>query len=100
MRRTLCAHLLRNSGLLGGYIASRDCRSLRDRSGLAPFSSRKSSSGGSSMDLSDMRKKYKGDEECFEESQLVSLDPIKQFGNWFDEECFEESQLVSLDPIK
>ncbi|KAJ8365087.1 hypothetical protein SKAU_G00139180 [Synaphobranchus kaupii] len=37
------------------------------------------------MDLSDMRKKYKGDEECFEEDQLVSLDPIKQFGNWFDE---------------
>lgn len=23
--------------------------------------------------------------QCFEESQLVSLDPIKQFGNWFDE---------------
>ncbi|XP_075891016.1 pyridoxine-5'-phosphate oxidase [Nelusetta ayraudi] len=37
------------------------------------------------MDLSNMRKKYKGDEECFEESQLTSLDPIKQFGNWFDE---------------
>ncbi|XP_061085393.1 pyridoxine-5'-phosphate oxidase isoform X2 [Conger conger] len=37
------------------------------------------------MDLSDMRKKYKGDGECFEEDQLVSLDPIKQFGNWFDE---------------
>ncbi|KAJ8264658.1 hypothetical protein GJAV_G00152210 [Gymnothorax javanicus] len=37
------------------------------------------------MDLSDMRKKYKGDEECFEEDQLVSLDPIKQFGSWFDE---------------
>ncbi|KAG9346246.1 hypothetical protein JZ751_008071 [Albula glossodonta] len=37
------------------------------------------------MDLSDMRKKYKGDEECFEEDQLVSLDPIKQFGEWFEE---------------
>lgn len=37
------------------------------------------------MDLSGMRKKYKGDEECFEESQLVSLDPITQFGTWFDE---------------
>lgn len=23
--------------------------------------------------------------QCFEESQLVSLDPIKQFGNWFDQ---------------
>ncbi|XP_057681156.1 pyridoxine-5'-phosphate oxidase [Corythoichthys intestinalis] len=39
----------------------------------------------SNMDLSDMRKKYKGDEECFEENQLTSLDPIKQFGSWFDE---------------
>ncbi|XP_049615410.1 pyridoxine-5'-phosphate oxidase isoform X1 [Syngnathus scovelli] len=39
----------------------------------------------SSMDLSDMRKKYKGDEECFEENQLSSLDPIKQFGSWFGE---------------
>ncbi|KAK5851201.1 hypothetical protein PBY51_002014 [Eleginops maclovinus] len=37
------------------------------------------------MDLSNMRKKYKGDEDCFEESQLVSLDPITQFGNWFDQ---------------
>lgn len=23
--------------------------------------------------------------QCFEENQLVSLDPIKQFGNWFEE---------------
>ena len=23
--------------------------------------------------------------QCFEESQLVSLDPIKEFGNWFDQ---------------
>ncbi|KAB5555568.1 hypothetical protein PHYPO_G00035670 [Pangasianodon hypophthalmus] len=37
------------------------------------------------MDLSDMRKKYKGDEESFEEDQLTSLDPIKQFGEWFDQ---------------
>ncbi|XP_076007584.1 pyridoxine-5'-phosphate oxidase [Genypterus blacodes] len=37
------------------------------------------------MDLSDMRKSYKGDEESFEENQLVSLDPIKQFGDWFDQ---------------
>ncbi|KAL2078129.1 hypothetical protein ACEWY4_025814 [Coilia grayii] len=37
------------------------------------------------MDLSDMRKKYKADDQCFEEDQLVSLDPMKQFGNWFDE---------------
>ncbi|XP_028845470.1 pyridoxine-5'-phosphate oxidase [Denticeps clupeoides] len=39
---------------------------------------------GSAMDLSDMRKTYRGDEECFEEDHLVSLDPIKQFGDWFD----------------
>ncbi|KAI5623268.1 pyridoxine-5'-phosphate oxidase, partial [Silurus asotus] len=37
------------------------------------------------MDLSNMRKRYKGDEESFEEDQLISLDPIKQFGVWFDE---------------
>ncbi|KAK0152536.1 Pyridoxine-5'-phosphate oxidase [Merluccius polli] len=37
------------------------------------------------MDLGGMRKKYKGDEECFEESQLAHLDPIKQFGDWFDQ---------------
>ncbi|XP_047673580.1 pyridoxine-5'-phosphate oxidase [Tachysurus fulvidraco] len=37
------------------------------------------------MDLSDMRKKYKGDDESFEEDQLISLDPIKQFGEWFDQ---------------
>ncbi|XP_062383144.1 pyridoxine-5'-phosphate oxidase [Sardina pilchardus] len=39
----------------------------------------------SAMDLSDMRKKYKGDDQCFEEDQLVSLDPIKQFGDWFEQ---------------
>uniref|UniRef100_A0A3B3R5M8 pyridoxal 5'-phosphate synthase n=2 Tax=Paramormyrops kingsleyae TaxID=1676925 RepID=A0A3B3R5M8_9TELE len=37
------------------------------------------------MDLSDMRKTYKADEECFEEGHLASLDPIKQFGDWFNE---------------
>ncbi|KAF5906348.1 pyridoxine-5'-phosphate oxidase, partial [Clarias magur] len=37
------------------------------------------------LDLGDMRKKYKGDEETFEENQLISLDPIKQFGEWFDQ---------------
>uniref|UniRef100_A0A8C6TQS5 pyridoxal 5'-phosphate synthase n=1 Tax=Neogobius melanostomus TaxID=47308 RepID=A0A8C6TQS5_9GOBI len=45
----------------------------------------KSTLSSADMDLSNMRKKYKGDEECFEENQLTSLDPIKQFGNWFDE---------------
>lgn len=23
--------------------------------------------------------------QCFEEDQLISLDPIKQFGEWFDQ---------------
>ncbi|TKS89460.1 Pyridoxine-5'-phosphate oxidase [Collichthys lucidus] len=46
---------------------------------------RKSTSDRTSMDLSCMRKEYRGEEQSFEESQLVSLDPIKQFGNWFDE---------------
>lgn len=32
-----------------------------------------------------MRQKYKGDEESFEEDQLISLDPIKQFGEWFNQ---------------
>ncbi|XP_008312662.1 pyridoxine-5'-phosphate oxidase [Cynoglossus semilaevis] len=44
----------------------------------------KSTLDRNNMDLSNMRKKYKGDEECFKESQLVSLDPIEQFGNWFE----------------
>nr|XP_006638366.2 PREDICTED: pyridoxine-5'-phosphate oxidase isoform X1 [Lepisosteus oculatus] len=38
-----------------------------------------------SMDLSNMRKSYKGDAEAFEENQLVSLDPILQFGDWFEQ---------------
>ncbi|KAK3529513.1 hypothetical protein QTP70_031950 [Hemibagrus guttatus] len=53
----------------------------------------KSTNDNKQMDLSDMRKKYKGDEEAyfsltpqsFEEDQLISLDPIKQFGEWFDQ---------------
>ncbi|XP_019749376.1 pyridoxine-5'-phosphate oxidase isoform X1 [Hippocampus comes] len=52
---------------------------------LSVFLRRQSTRDSSSMDLSHMRKKYKGDEECFEESELTSLDPIKQFGTWFDE---------------
>ncbi|XP_019966369.1 pyridoxine-5'-phosphate oxidase [Paralichthys olivaceus] len=61
-------------------------RATTDQRGApAPRFCSKTSTDTSIMDLSDMRKKYKGDEECFEENQLVSLDPIKQFGNWFDE---------------
>ncbi|XP_054625343.1 pyridoxine-5'-phosphate oxidase [Dunckerocampus dactyliophorus] len=72
-------------GFLGGnpspFVRLTACK----RSVLADFLSRKSTCDSASMDLSDMRKKYKGDEECFEENQLASLDPIKQFGSWFDD---------------
>ncbi|XP_033911273.1 pyridoxine-5'-phosphate oxidase [Acipenser ruthenus] len=37
------------------------------------------------MDLGNMRKGYKADKEAFEESHLVSLDPIKQFADWFNQ---------------
>ncbi|KAI2658399.1 Pyridoxine-5'-phosphate oxidase [Labeo rohita] len=51
------------------------------------FVCRKFTDSGSNMDLSNMRKSYKNDEECFEEDHLASLDPIKQFGSWFDQAC-------------
>ncbi|XP_040033254.1 pyridoxine-5'-phosphate oxidase [Gasterosteus aculeatus] len=75
MRRTL--------GLLG--LIRVFGRNPSSRASFALNFCRKSSSERPTMDLSDMRKKYKGDEECFEESQLVSLDPIKQFADWFDQ---------------
>ncbi|XP_078080380.1 pyridoxine-5'-phosphate oxidase [Mustelus asterias] len=31
-----------------------------------------------------MRKSYKCDQEAFEENQLISLDPMKQFADWFE----------------
>nr|AAH99324.1 MGC84800 protein [Xenopus laevis] len=37
------------------------------------------------MDLSSMRKRYRSDNEAFEEKHLVSLDPIVQFNDWFQE---------------
>nr|KAF6266859.1 hypothetical protein mPipKuh1_013791 [Pipistrellus kuhlii] len=37
------------------------------------------------MDLGPMRKSYRGDREAFEEAQLISLDPLKQFAAWFEE---------------
>uniref|UniRef100_H0V0A3 Pyridoxamine 5'-phosphate oxidase n=1 Tax=Cavia porcellus TaxID=10141 RepID=H0V0A3_CAVPO len=40
---------------------------------------------GAVMDLGPMRKSYRGDREAFEETQLASLDPIKQFTSWFEE---------------
>ncbi|KAG9267839.1 pyridoxine-5'-phosphate oxidase [Astyanax mexicanus] len=64
----------------------RPALSLYYRAGLlsSPYCT-KWSTDSTAMDLSNMRKKYKGDAECFEEDQLVSLDPIKQFGEWFDQ---------------
>ncbi|XP_064438960.1 pyridoxine-5'-phosphate oxidase isoform X3 [Mirounga angustirostris] len=41
--------------------------------------------GGGVMDLGPMRKSYRGDREAFEETQLTSLDPMKQFAAWFEE---------------
>ncbi|KAM8944711.1 pyridoxine-5'-phosphate oxidase isoform 2-T3 [Lycaon pictus] len=41
--------------------------------------------GGVVMDLGPMRKSYRGDREAFEETQLTSLDPMKQFATWFEE---------------
>uniref|UniRef100_A0A5F5PQ11 Pyridoxine-5'-phosphate oxidase n=1 Tax=Equus caballus TaxID=9796 RepID=A0A5F5PQ11_HORSE len=40
---------------------------------------------GAIMDLGPMRKSYRGDREAFEEAQLTSLDPMKQFAAWFEE---------------
>ncbi|XP_067825453.1 pyridoxine-5'-phosphate oxidase [Heptranchias perlo] len=37
-----------------------------------------------SLSVAAMRKSYKCDQEAFEENQLVSLDPIKQFADWFE----------------
>ncbi|XP_043109971.1 pyridoxine-5'-phosphate oxidase [Puntigrus tetrazona] len=44
---------------------------------------RRITDSGTDMDLSNMRKSY--DSECFDKDQLASLDPIKQFGSWFDQ---------------
>ncbi|XP_057572093.1 pyridoxine-5'-phosphate oxidase isoform X1 [Hippopotamus amphibius kiboko] len=37
------------------------------------------------MDLGPLRKSYRGEHEAFEETQLISLDPMKQFAAWFEE---------------
>ncbi|TNN65324.1 Pyridoxine-5'-phosphate oxidase [Liparis tanakae] len=77
MRRTLSAKLLGQICVFG--------RNPPSLASCVVNLCRKSSSKRRNMDLSDMRKNYKGDGECFEESQLVSLDPIQQFGHWFHE---------------
>nr|XP_056719534.1 pyridoxine-5'-phosphate oxidase [Euleptes europaea] len=56
--------------------------------GLVPLAFRSSGQARSSscpMDLGSLRKSYRGDEEAFEEKDLSSLDPIKQFSVWFEE---------------
>ncbi|XP_060884429.1 pyridoxine-5'-phosphate oxidase [Labrus mixtus] len=85
MRRKLSVDLLRCIGVFSGIPPSHASLTAGNKNVFLQSFSRKSTSDGSTMDLSDMRKKYKGDEECFEESQLVSLDPVKQFGDWFDQ---------------
>uniref|UniRef100_A0A4W4EKF0 pyridoxal 5'-phosphate synthase n=1 Tax=Electrophorus electricus TaxID=8005 RepID=A0A4W4EKF0_ELEEL len=45
----------------------------------------KSLNGHTAMDLSSMRKQYNSESESFVEDRLASLDPIKQFGEWFDQ---------------
>ncbi|XP_048470526.1 pyridoxine-5'-phosphate oxidase isoform X2 [Rhincodon typus] len=42
------------------------------------------SSSDPSLAVAAMRKSYKCDQEAFEENQLVSLDPMKQFADWFE----------------
>ncbi|XP_028989994.1 pyridoxine-5'-phosphate oxidase [Betta splendens] len=82
MGRTLSATVLRSVGLWG---RSRASHAAAERSVFTTRPRRTSTRDSGNMDLSNMRKDYKGDEQCFEESQLTSLDPIKQFGSWFDE---------------
>ncbi|KAM8946703.1 pyridoxine-5'-phosphate oxidase [Pelodytes ibericus] len=50
-----------------------------------PVISVSSQAGSDIMDLGSMRKSYRSDKEAFEESHLVSLDPITQFSAWFQE---------------
>ncbi|XP_005990088.1 pyridoxine-5'-phosphate oxidase [Latimeria chalumnae] len=53
---------------------------------LAPPIFRSNSSvGAAAMELGGMRKSYRGDQEAFEENHLVSLDPMKQFSDWFNQ---------------
>ncbi|XP_041829914.1 pyridoxine-5'-phosphate oxidase [Melanotaenia boesemani] len=85
MRRILSTNLLRHLSLFGGSLPAPISLTVGKHYIFPMAFCRKSTTDSTDMDLSSMRKKYKGDEDCFEESQLVSLDPIKQFGNWFDE---------------
>uniref|UniRef100_A0A1A8JR40 pyridoxal 5'-phosphate synthase n=1 Tax=Nothobranchius kuhntae TaxID=321403 RepID=A0A1A8JR40_NOTKU len=83
MRRILSTNLLRRFIFFDRNLPFSSPLSAVKQGAFVLNLCRKASSD--SMDLSNMRKKYKGDEECFEENHLVSVDPIKQFGNWFDD---------------
>ncbi|XP_066522177.1 pyridoxine-5'-phosphate oxidase [Hoplias malabaricus] len=85
MKRVLSFSKLRSSSDIRQYTQSAIVLSICHRTlFVSPFCT-KPKSDTKAMDLSNMRKKYKCDEECFEEDQLASLDPIKQFGVWFDQ---------------
>uniref|UniRef100_A0A4W5JAT1 pyridoxal 5'-phosphate synthase n=1 Tax=Hucho hucho TaxID=62062 RepID=A0A4W5JAT1_9TELE len=85
MRRIPICSTLKNISEIGRYFHPHASLTACRRALFSQSFCTKSTSDSTAMDLSGMRKKYKGDEECFEENQLVSLDPIKQFGDWFDQ---------------
>ncbi|XP_055512900.1 pyridoxine-5'-phosphate oxidase isoform X2 [Leucoraja erinacea] len=55
------------------------------RAGPAARPAGMSSTPGPSLDVAAMRTSYKCDQDAFEENHLVSLDPMKQFGDWFED---------------
>lgn len=63
MRRILSGTVLRNIGLFNSNLSSSVTSSVARLSVFEPHSHRKLTSERTNMDLSDMRKKYKGDEE-------------------------------------
>ncbi|XP_062894145.1 pyridoxine-5'-phosphate oxidase [Mobula hypostoma] len=65
--------------------ASRWCGRIGEKSREVAAMSSGSGPPGHSMDVAAMRKSYKCDRDAFEEAHLVSLDPMKQFGDWFEE---------------
>ncbi|XP_073671490.1 pyridoxine-5'-phosphate oxidase [Paramisgurnus dabryanus] len=85
MKRILSFCTSRNIGNIVKALKPRISFASYNQSFYTSFVCSKSTDSGTSMDLSNMRKSYKTDQECFEEDQLASLDPIKQFGNWFEQ---------------
>ncbi|XP_058650504.1 pyridoxine-5'-phosphate oxidase isoform X2 [Onychostoma macrolepis] len=85
MRRLLRFCTSRNIGNIVKFIEPSVTFRVRSTSLFTSFFCRNFTDSGTDMDLSNMRKSYKSDQECFEEDQLASLDPFKQFGSWFDQ---------------